>query len=60
VQRDSIEGLDGCFEALGCGLDFCEGALRLGQVVDADGELELDEGNVEFEVDLFGDDFRGL
>ena len=56
---DGSEGFNGLVETEGCGLDFLEGALRFGEGIDELGELDLDKGNVEFEVNLFGGNVEG-
>jgi len=53
---DGAEGVDGLVEALGRDFDVRELALGVGEAVDELGDLNLNKGDIEFEMDLIRGD----
>ena len=57
---DLVEGLDGRLETFRGLLELERGALAVAHRVEGEGELDLHEGDVEFEVQLVWGDGEGL
>ena len=56
---DLCKGVDGRLETFRCGLHIRECALGFGNGVNELGDLDLDEGDIELEVDLGGGNGEG-